>query len=71
LKLVEDFLLPLFTFTIMDAPWTKTQEQILEHFGVDSNKGLSSAQVEKHAELYGKNGRLAMSTSYFISHITL
>ncbi|KAF9050639.1 calcium ATPase [Hymenopellis radicata] len=39
----------------MDAPWTKTPADILQHFNVDSDRGLSASQVEKHAELYGKN----------------
>ncbi|KAL0947102.1 hypothetical protein HGRIS_013240 [Hohenbuehelia grisea] len=39
----------------MDAPWTKSPEQILEHFGVDSTRGLTADQAAKHAELYGKN----------------
>jgi hypothetical protein len=40
----------------MEAPWTKSPDQILEHFGVDSDRGLSSDQAAKHAEIYGKNG---------------
>ncbi|KAK0503109.1 Ca-transporting ATPase [Armillaria luteobubalina] len=39
----------------MEAPWTKSPEEILQHFGVDPNRGLTSAQAAKHAELYGKN----------------
>ncbi|KAK7466948.1 hypothetical protein VKT23_004012 [Stygiomarasmius scandens] len=39
----------------MDAPWTKSPEQILEHFSVDPTRGLTSAQAAKHAEIYGKN----------------
>lgn len=40
----------------VDAPWTKTPEEILQHFSVDSSRGLSSELAEKHAQLYGKNG---------------
>ncbi|KAJ7582819.1 Ca-transporting ATPase [Mycena floridula] len=39
----------------MEAAWTKSQEEILQHFGVDAQRGLTSAQAAKHAELYGKN----------------
>ncbi|KAF8655969.1 hypothetical protein AX16_002829 [Volvariella volvacea WC 439] len=39
----------------MDAPWTKTPNQILEHFGVNPKLGLSDDQAIKHAELYGRN----------------
>ena len=40
----------------MEAPWTKTSEEILQHYGVDPQRGLTSDQASKHAELYGKNG---------------
>lgn len=40
----------------MDLPWTNTGQEVLQHFGVDAHRGLSSTQAEKHAELYGKNG---------------
>ncbi|KAI0807202.1 calcium-transporting ATPase [Fomes fomentarius] len=39
----------------MDAPWTKTGEEVLQHFGVDQTRGLTSDAAAKHAELYGKN----------------
>ncbi|KAH9952194.1 calcium-transporting ATPase [Amylocystis lapponica] len=39
----------------MDAPWTKSAEEILQHFAVDPNRGLTSDLAAKHAELYGKN----------------
>jgi len=39
----------------MEAPWTKSPHEILEYYGVDPNRGLSSDQAEKHAEIYGKN----------------
>jgi len=40
----------------MDAPWTKTPEQVLQHYCVDPARGLSTDQAAKHAKLYGKNG---------------
>ncbi|KAJ7109199.1 hypothetical protein C8R44DRAFT_278871 [Mycena epipterygia] len=39
----------------MEAPWSQTPEQILEHFGVHPDRGLSSDQAAKHAQVYGKN----------------
>ncbi|KAJ6455749.1 hypothetical protein C8R45DRAFT_586858 [Mycena sanguinolenta] len=39
----------------MEAPWSQTQEQLLEHFGVHPDRGLSSDQAAKHAQVYGKN----------------
>jgi hypothetical protein len=50
--------------TVMEAPWTKSPHEILEHFGVDSNRGLSSDQAAKHAEIYGKNGMF--DTNYIL-----
>ncbi|KAJ7752030.1 Ca-transporting ATPase [Mycena metata] len=39
----------------MDAPWSQTPAQILEHFGVHPDRGLSSDQAANHALVYGKN----------------
>lgn len=41
----------------MEAPWTKSGEQILQYFAVDPTRGLTSDAAAKHAELYGKNGK--------------
>lgn len=43
--------------SVLDVPWTLTPEQILEHFRVDVCSGLSSDQAERHAKIYGRNGR--------------
>lgn len=40
----------------MESPWTLSPDQVLQHFSVDANRGLTSAQAAKHAEIYGKNG---------------
>jgi P-type Ca2+ transporter type 2A len=40
----------------MDFPWTATPKEVLHHFGVDQNAGLSSDQVSRHSERYGTNG---------------
>lgn len=42
----------------VEAPWTKTPEEISQHFSVDTSRGLSSDLAKKHAEIYGKNGTL-------------
>jgi Ca2+ transporting ATPase len=39
----------------MDHPWTLSSKQVLEHFSVNPETGLTTAQATKHAELYGKN----------------
>ncbi|KAF7304679.1 Calcium-transporting ATPase [Mycena kentingensis (nom. inval.)] len=39
----------------MDSPWAQSPQQILEHFGVHPDRGLSSDQAAKHAQVYGKN----------------
>lgn len=58
----------------MNNPWTNTPEEILAHFNVDASRGLSSAQAAKHAEIYGKNGKLtckytSIFYSYFLSEL--
>jgi len=40
----------------METPWTKSPQQILEHYVVDPARGLTADQAAKHAEIYGKNG---------------
>ena len=40
----------------MDAAWTNSPEDVFQHFQVDPNTGLSSAQAAKHQSVYGKNG---------------
>ena len=46
----------LFLLMLLEDPWTRTPEQILQHFNVDSARGLTSDLAAKHAEIYGKNG---------------
>lgn len=40
----------------MEFPWTHLPGDILTHYGVDPQRGLSEIQAAKHAQLYGKNG---------------
>ena len=40
----------------MEFPWTNSPRDITAHYNVDPQRGLSAAQVVKHAQLYGKNG---------------
>ena len=42
----------------MDAPWALSAQDILQHFGSDEQHGLIEAKVQKHRELYGRNGTL-------------
>lgn len=39
----------------MEAPWTKPPKEILDYYAVDPTRGLSKDQVDKHAQLYGRN----------------
>ncbi|KAJ7343650.1 hypothetical protein DFH08DRAFT_873293 [Mycena albidolilacea] len=39
----------------MEAPWSQTPAQVLEHFGVHPERGLSSDQAAQHVQVYGKN----------------
>ena len=41
---------------LLEAPWTRTPEHILQHYAVDPARGLSDETAAKHAELYGRNG---------------
>lgn len=45
------------SMAVLDAPWTLTPDQILEHFGVDVGTGLSADRASKHADIYGRNGQ--------------
>jgi hypothetical protein len=40
----------------MDAPWALSARDILQHFGSDEQHGLIEDKVQKHRELYGRNG---------------
>lgn len=42
--------------SVMDAPWALSAQDILQHFGSDGQHGLIEAKVQKHRELYGRNG---------------
>ncbi|KAJ7685013.1 Ca-transporting ATPase [Mycena polygramma] len=39
----------------METPWAQSSDQVLEHFGVHPDRGLTSDQAAKHAQVYGKN----------------
>ena len=50
----------------MDAPWALPAQDILQHFGSDEKRGLIETKVQKHRELYGRNGKLgSFATSEF------
>ncbi|PVG02212.1 calcium ATPase [Serendipita vermifera] len=39
----------------MDAAWTRSSDQVLQHFGVEASTGLSSDSVQRHQTIYGRN----------------
>ncbi|TFY80158.1 hypothetical protein EWM64_g3857 [Hericium alpestre] len=39
----------------MEAPWTRSPEDLLLHFHVDPQSGLTTEQAKNHAEIYGTN----------------
>ncbi|KAF9452248.1 Ca-transporting ATPase [Macrolepiota fuliginosa MF-IS2] len=41
--------------TLLRDPWTRSPNDILQHFSVNPKRGLSPEQAARHAELYGKN----------------
>ncbi len=41
---------------VLQEPWTRSPDELLQHFSVDKKRGLSSEEAARHAELYGKNG---------------
>lgn len=52
----------------MDAAWSRTPEEVLAHFGVNTQTGLSKEQVEHHSQVYGRNGRtLLIKDSYLLT----
>ena len=50
---------------LIEEPWTKTPEEILQNFSVDPSKGLTSDLAAKQAELYGKNGSYLQRSKRF------
>jgi Ca2+ transporting ATPase len=54
----------------MDDAHAKSWEEVLQHFGVEAEKGLSLDQVKRHQEKYGANGETCILATYF-SHYTL
>lgn len=41
----------------MDDAHAKSVEEVLNHFGTDLERGLSSDQVKRNQEKYGPNGK--------------
>ncbi|KAF8528225.1 hypothetical protein BU17DRAFT_81482 [Hysterangium stoloniferum] len=39
----------------MDVAWSRSPDEILQHFSVSEKIGLSCEQVKRHAQLYGRN----------------
>ncbi|CAF5209741.1 unnamed protein product, partial [Rotaria magnacalcarata] len=44
-----------FAKTGLDAPWTKTKDEIADFYKVDETKGLSEERVRQDLETYGPN----------------
>lgn len=40
----------------MEDGHAKTVEEVINYFGTDSERGLSTDQVKRHQEKYGPNG---------------
>lgn len=51
---------------LLEDPWTKSPEEIFQHFSVDPARGLTSDLAAKHAELYGKNGNIPSLAMFII-----
>ena len=43
---------------VIDYPWTKTTEEIINTYNVDEQKGLSEERVQRDLERYGPNGNI-------------
>ena len=41
----------------MEDAHAKTVEEVLNYFGTDNDKGLSTEQVKRNQEKYGLNGK--------------
>jgi hypothetical protein len=48
----------------MEFPWTNSSQDILAHYSVDPQGGLSDTQAVKHAQLYGKNGECPLFSRF-------
>ncbi len=53
---VRVHVLPHLDRHLMDASWTHSPEEVLSHFDVKPEQGLSDARAIKNREVYGKNG---------------
>ena len=49
----------------MDFAWSSTAEEVLQHFRVEKDRGLTAAQASKHLEIYGKNGKGLVLLSFY------
>lgn len=48
----------------MEDAFSKTSEEILKHFGVSENLGLSQEEVKKNRLKYGPNGKNHCNSYY-------
>ena len=49
----------------MEDAHTKKVEEVLSHFSVDPERGLTPDQVKKYQEKYGPNGERALLFQYY------
>jgi hypothetical protein len=42
---------------VLDNPWTKTKEDVANHYKVDETVGLTEERVRQDLEKYGPNGK--------------
>ena len=52
----------------MESPWTCLPRDLLAHYNVDPQRGLSATEAAKHAQLYGKNGVECQCPSRLFAH---
>lgn len=53
----------------MDLAWAKSSEDVLQHFAIDQDQGLSAEQAAQNVKKYGKNGEPLSYRLIFI-HLT-
>lgn len=42
----------------MELPYTKSVQEVLEHYKVTEHEGLSEDRIEQQRNIYGLNGKL-------------
>lgn len=50
-------------YTTMESAYVKSAQDVLRHFDVDEQSGLSDSRVQQQLSKFGKNGLWPMETS--------